>query len=218
MPGSDEILQGLTLISNQFAWLAIIWHLFFYFLIAALFLNWKPGNQLLATFLGFPLISVSILAWFTGNPFNGLLFAIFGILLVVYGLRTNDNPVTTVHSWNTAFGIVVIVFSLIYPHFLETDNYFNYLYMAPVGLIPCPTLSVAIGFAILYNGFQSRKWTWVLIIPGLIYGTIGVFRLEVYLDMVLLIASIVLIVVNFQVRKNATSHREAIRHREKSPA
>lgn len=218
MPTSDEILEGLTLISNQFAWLAIIWHLIFYFLIAALILNWKPGNRLLASFLGVPLVSVSILAWITGNPFNGLLFAIFGILLVVSGLRTTDSPVTTAHSWTTVFGVVVIIFGLGYPHFLETENYFNYLYMAPAGLIPCPTLSVAIGFAILYNGFQSRKWTWFLIIPGLIYGSIGVFLLEVYLDMVLLIASMVLVVVNFQVPKTTASHMDTARYREKSAA
>lgn len=218
MPSSEDILQGLMLITNQFVWLAIIWHLFFYILIAALILNWKPRNRLMAALLGFPLVSVSLLAWITGNPFNGLLFAIFGILLVVSGIRSNDDPIRTGHSWTTVFGIVVIMFGLIYPHFLETDNYFKYLYMAPVGLVPCPTLSVAIGFAILYNGFQSRKWTWFLIIPGLIYGTIGVFRLGVYLDMVLLLASIVLIVVIFQASGNRGSQMNEATYREKSPA
>jgi hypothetical protein len=218
MPTYEEIIEGLMFISNHFAWLGILWHLAFYLLIAALFLNWKPSNKFFATFLALPLFSVSLLAWITGNPFNGLVFALFGILLVVSGSRITDAPISTGHSWSTVFGVVVIIFGLVYPHFLETDNYFHYLYMAPTGLIPCPTLSTAIGFTILYNGFQSRKWAWFLIFPGLAYGIIGVFLLEVYLDMVLLISSIVLIVVVFQVQKNTSKYTDASLYRGKSPA
>ncbi|MBR9997694.1 MAG: hypothetical protein KFF73_01925 [Cyclobacteriaceae bacterium] len=205
MPTSEEILQGLADISNNFTWIAVVWHVLFYFLIAALILKWKPSNRLLSFLLGFPLVSVSLLGWISGNPFNGFIFAICGVLLVVYGMKNQDSPISTGHSWSTVLGTVVILFGLIYPHFLETDNYFDYLYKAPVGLIPCPTLSAVIGFSILYQGFQSRVWPWFLIIPGLIYAVIGVFRLAVYLDMVLLVATVSLIIVTFQVPKVQSS-------------
>jgi hypothetical protein len=198
MPTSEEILLGLSRITNTFTWMAILWHIFFYLLIAALILNWKPTQRFFSSLLGLPLISVSIFAWITGNPFNGFIFALFGILLIVFGLKNEEDPIIPHHTWSTVFGIIIIIFGLLYPHFLDTDNYFEYLYSAPTGLIPCPTLSIVIGFAILYNGFQSRRWTWILVIPGLLYGIIGAFRLQVYLDMVLLLATIVLTFIAFQ--------------------
>jgi hypothetical protein len=133
----------------------------------------------------------------------------------IYQSENNNNdsesPVATRHTWSNVFGIIIIIFGLIYPHFLETDNYFIYLYLAPTGLIPCPTLSTVIGFAILYNGFESRIWSWFLMIPGLLYGIIGAFRLEVYLDVVLLLASIVLVTIALQIPK---IHPESVRQNE----
>jgi len=201
MPTSEEILQGLIHISNAYKGMAILWHLIFYLLIAALILNWKPSRSFLSSFLGIPLLSVSLFAWITGNPFNGTIFALSGIILIFWGLKNSGNPVETNRTWSIVFGTVMIIFGLLYPHFLDTDNYFDYLYAAPAGLIPCPTLSTLIGFAILYNGFHSRRWSWLLVVIGLLYGIIGTFRLQVYLDMVLLISSIILIIIIFQIPK-----------------
>ena len=36
------------------------------------------------------------------------------------------------------------------------------LYASPVGLVPCPTLAVAIGFALLGNGLGPRVWSLTL--------------------------------------------------------
>jgi hypothetical protein len=200
MPSSEEILHGLFLIVNTYTWVAVVWHILFYFLIAALLLKWKPSNRNLSVLLSLPLLSVSLFAWITGNPFNGSLFLIFGILLIIQGVRNPDVSVETGPTWSTVLAVLFILFGLIYPHFLNTDNYFVYLYAAPMGMVPCPTLSFVIGFAILYNGFHSRIWTWILVIPGLIYGLIGTFRLQVYLDMVLLLAAVILIIKTFQRR------------------
>ncbi len=201
MPTSEEIIQGLFVIANTYIWMAIIWHILFYFLIAALLLNWKPSNPHLSFLLALPLMSVSFFAWITGNPFNGFLFFLFGILLIVLGMRNPGIPIGTNHTWSTVLGSIIIIFGLLYPHFLDTDNYFLYLYAAPTGLIPCPTLSVLIGFTIMYSGFHSRTWSLILAFSGLIYGMIGTFLLQVYLDMVLLMAALILIIMTFQLPK-----------------
>jgi len=201
MPSPEEILQGLFMIANKYTWAAVVWHSLFYFLIASLILKWKPSNRVLSVLLTLPMLTVSLFAWITGNPFNGSLFLIFGILLIILGSRNPDISIETGHTWSTVLGVIIIIFGLLYPHFLDTENHFMYLYAAPTGLVPCPTLSIVIGFAILYRGFQSRTWSWILAIPGLIYGLIGTFRLQVYLDMVLLLATVILIVIAFQVPK-----------------
>jgi hypothetical protein len=201
MPDAEEIIQGLFMITNAYTWAAIAWHAFIYLLIAALILKWKPSNRTLSVLLTLPLLTVSIFAWITGNPFNGSLFLVFAILLIILGLGNPESVVATGHTWSTVMGILILIFGLLYPHFLDTENYFTYLYAAPTGLIPCPTLSVIIGFAILFKGFQSRAWAWVLVIPGLIYGLIGTFRLQVFLDMVLLLATVILILTTFRLPK-----------------
>lgn len=65
-----------------------------------------------------------------------------------------------------------------------------YLFAAPTGLIPCPTLSVVMGFAIIYRAFNSYAWSITLLVAGLFYGIFGIFKLHVWLDIGLLLGSI----------------------------
>ncbi|MFO7670922.1 MAG: hypothetical protein R6W31_14800 [Bacteroidales bacterium] len=83
-------------------------------------------------------------------------------------------------------GILMIVFGLIYPHFITSDSFVKYLYASTAGIIPCPTLSIIIGFLLLYNGFGSQAITLTLVIFGLFYGIFGVLKLAVYLDIFLI--------------------------------
>ena len=71
MPKTEEIINGLQSIVNDYSTFAIIWHAVFYFLLAGLIAKWQPSNKLLCL----PLISVSVFAWLSGNPFNGILFS-----------------------------------------------------------------------------------------------------------------------------------------------
>ncbi len=96
----------------------------------------------------------------------------------------------------------MIIFGLVYPHFLNTDSFFKYLYASPAGLIPCPTLSLLIGFALLYNGFGSQSITITLIAFGLFYGIFGVLKLTVYLDLFLLFGTVTLLIKYFLIMKS----------------
>jgi hypothetical protein len=94
-------------------------------------------------------------------------------------------------------GILMIVFGLVYPHFISSDSFIKYFYASPVGLIPCPTLSILIGFLLVYNGFGSHSLTFTFIVFGLFYGIFGVLKLAVYLDIFLVFGTIALIVKYF---------------------
>jgi hypothetical protein len=87
----------------------------------------------------------------------------------------------------------MIIFGLIYPHFIKANSIVEYLYASPAGLIPCPTLSILIGFALVFNGFESRPISLTLIIFGLFYGIFGVFKLKVYIDVMLIFGTVVFI-------------------------
>jgi hypothetical protein len=94
-----------------------------------------------------------------------------------------------------AAGLAFTVFGWTYPHFLETDSWTSYLYAAPFGLLPCPTLSSVIGMTLLFENLRSRVWSTALVVAGLVYGAVGVFQLGVALDWGLLFASALLAAV-----------------------
>jgi hypothetical protein len=89
-------------------------------------------------------------------------------------------------------GIIMIAFGWVYPHFLEGALPLKYLYASPLGLIPCPTLSLVTGFVLLFKGFSSRRWMLILTIMGFYYGLTGMFNLKVYLDAGLVTGALVL--------------------------
>ena len=90
----------------------------------------------------------------------------------------------------------------VYPHFFGISyplpwvfGPLAYLYAAPTGLIPCPTLSLVIGFALLGGGLGSRAWSISLAAVGLFYGLFGVMRLRVYWDIPLIFGAAALLAV-----------------------
>jgi hypothetical protein len=202
MPDKDQILVSLQSIANQFTPVAILWHVVMFIFIALLLFRVFPPNRLTGILLSLPLISVAVLAWVSGNPFNGSVFALLAILVLVFGLRAPAGPVEISRLPFLIAGIAMVVFGLVYPHFLENGSLVRYLVAAPTGLIPCPTLSVVIGFALIFSGLNSQALTLTLIVAGLFYGLFGAFRLGVTLDIFLLLGTGTLLVQYFVMLKN----------------
>jgi hypothetical protein len=62
-------------------------------------------------------------------------------------------------------------------------------------------LSLVVGFALLANGFLSLAWTWTLVVIGLFYGLFGAFRLGVYMDLFLLVGTLLLAAQSFSSKR-----------------
>lgn len=193
MPTSEEILAGLSRISNDWALLAIGWHVYFGTLVATLISGLRLSRRLAGALLAIPLLSVSALAWTDGNPFNGTVFGVVALILGAVSLRLSPEPTRWGGSWPLIAGAVLFAFGWVYPHFLEAGTDWAYLYAAPTGLVPCPTLSVVIGLSLMLNGLDSRTWAFVLGAVGLAYGATGALRLGVLIDGVLLIGALALL-------------------------
>lgn len=189
MPSPDALLTALTAIANDWRWLAIAWHLLFGALFLALLGGWRPQGRLLGHVLVAPVLSVSLVAWLSGNPFNGTMFALLAAALLWSVERFDNTAVTFVRSAWVAAGIGSILFGWIYPHFVRAESWVTYPYASPFGILPCPTLTVAIGLTLILRHVSSTSWQMALVIAGLFYGVIGVFRLGVALDWGLLVAS-----------------------------
>jgi hypothetical protein len=190
--------------------LAIFWHLYLGAFVIGLVLGWRPSKRIYGILLSIPLFSVSGLAWSSMNPFNGALFAIVGLILLVLALRMPDEQIQVGPTWAVAAGMFMFLFGWVYPHFLDTTSFITYLYAAPTGLIPCPTLSILIGFGLLVEGLDSRPWSLVLGGTGIFYALFGALRLGVAIDLVLLVGALLLILVALigkaEVQRSALAH------------
>ncbi len=201
MPETTEILVGLHSIANDYYIAAICWHIAFYLLIGLMFTKWKPTNKIFGFLLCLPLLSVAVVAWSSGNPFNGFLFSILTILIFIFVLKIGPGQLSAAETPFLIIGIIMVVFGLLYPHFIDTDSFISYMFVSPAGLIPCPTLSIIIGFALIFNGFGSRSMSFILVGFGLFYGFFGVLKLAVYLDL-FLVLGVISLFIKLSVVKN----------------
>ena len=195
MPTAEQILLGLKEVANNWRPLAIFWHVYFAALVMILTSGIRPARRTAGLLLGLPLLSVSIAAWTVSNPFNGVVYAIIGVLVIYLSTRLPRENVRLAPLPIMIPGIILFLFGWVYPHFLETTSFFPYLYSAPTGLIPCPTLSIVIGLFLILDCLGSRALSLILGLSGLFYGLIGAFRLRVSIDGVLLLGAVITLVL-----------------------
>jgi hypothetical protein len=198
MPSAETILAQLRTIAAEWKPLAILFHVYFGILAAALIAGVRPSRRSAGRLLALPFVSVSAVAWFEGNPFNGAVFAVLWIALLVIAGRLSTDRIRLAPPALRVPGIALFLFGWAYPHFLPEEPVWAYLYRAPTGLIPCPTLAIVIGLALVADGLRSRAFGLALGLAGLLYGAIGVFRLGVTIDAALLAGAVLMLAVAFR--------------------
>lgn len=191
MPTASQIIESVDAISNDFKSLAFAWHLAAAGVFVFVAAGWIPGVRAIGRLLSLPFISVSALAWYTGNPFNGLMFAMLSSVLFAIASSLPREPAIAGTLLEVMIGTLLAITGWMYPHFLRADSALQYFYESPFGLIPCPTLSLAAGVTLAAGGL-SRSWSLCLAFMLTLYGIAGVTMLKVPLDAVLLIGAVAL--------------------------
>lgn len=196
MPAPEEILRSLAILANRARWLAVGWHAVVVVGAFALIVGWRPRQRDAALLLVTPLFSVSALAVLYASPFDAVLFAALSIWLAGVAMRSvAAAPVVVGPWWARTAGVCLIVFGCVYPHSfaIVEPSVVTQLFTAPMGIIPCPTLSLVIGWTLTAGGFDSRSWTIGLGTAGLFYGLFGAFVLGVGADLVLVVGALTLL-------------------------
>lgn len=187
---SNAILQGLTTIADEWRVLAVFWHAGAVLLFVVLALRCGT-RQLVAQALTLPIFSVAALAWWSGNPFNGAVFGVTAVALLLVATRLPDAALTFARRSQVAGGAALCAYAWVYPHFLD-GPWWDYLYQSPLGLIPCPTLLLVVGISLITESFQSTVWGLVVASISMAYGMTGVFVLGVGIDWILVVGAGVL--------------------------
>jgi len=188
MPTAEQILQGLTAVANDWMLVAVAWHLVIGAALVAVLVGWRPAPRLAASLITTLPASAAIVAIAAGNPFNGIVLAATALALALLTRAPASSPPA---SWVRWAGVAMIAYGWFYPHFLEGDVV-AYAYAAPVGLVPCPTLAMAMGLALAGN-VGERRWRRVLAGVAAFYAMFGMLRLGVLLDAGLLVGAIALV-------------------------
>lgn len=192
MPDAAVILAGLYQTANEWRFLAVFWHAYFAVLGIILLCDIRLPHRITGVLLTLPLFSVGLLAWNAENPFNATVFILVGFILIVLSTRPGKD-IRPAPFWMQTGGMVMFVHGWIYPHFIEADSLATFLYAAPTGLIPCPTISIMTGLALIQRRPWSGAWSSVLAITGIFYGLFGAVYLDVALDWMLFAGALILL-------------------------
>jgi hypothetical protein len=171
--------------------------------VVALLLGWRPSRRQALVLLALLAASVGAAAWAHDSPFNGVAFALLAAGNLASGLLEPASPLHLAVPWARAAGAMSVAFGAVYPHFLGPAG-FAYVHSAPLGVVPCPTLAVLSGIALLAAGMsppppaaRRRAWPTAVAAWGLFYGAFGAFRLRVGIDALLIASSLALAVVTW---------------------
>lgn len=190
----------------------MLWHAIVWIAIAAFFSDWRPSKRAAGMMLAAPVASAGIFGFVYENPFNGFILTAAAIALLAAGARPGAPVPPTARRWEFFTGVVLVAFGWLYPHFLEGQSPIVYLYAAPLGLIPCPTLSLVIGFALIAGGLRHEAESLLLAALGIFYGFVGVLWLGVWIDLVLLLgaSALVVSVVAHRLQRGGRPHRHPL--------
>ena len=206
MPSPELILSGLTALATEWRGLAIAWHMYFAALLLAALARRLP-RRVLGALLVIPVLSVGALAWSVGNWFNGAVFGVLAVLLAGSARRMSIRTARPASLSVAVPGALLLAFGFGYPHFLEAKSWLPYAYSAPLGVLPCPTLSALLGVTLIFGLFRQGAWALILGVAALLYGAIGTFRLGVGIDVVLIAGSAVLVVVAISAGRSVRAHQ-----------
>jgi hypothetical protein len=208
MPSPEEILSGLTSIANEWRAVAVLWHVYVAAMLMALAMRRNLSVRVFATLLALPLLSVGALAWTSHNPFNAAACAALAVALLAIAHDLPDERVPIGPPLSVLAGVALVAFGWIYPHFLETTHWREYLIAAPLGLLPCPTLSAIAGLTLI-AGHHSRAWSLTLAAATFFYAVVGVFRLGVLIDIALFASTAILVITATAVPSRTPRHLPA---------
>lgn len=192
MPSSAGIQELLAATTRELAPLALAWHLALAAIAVAYLRGWRPAPHRCAPLLAVPVLSVSIVAFAFGNMLDGASFAALAIILVVTGLRAPGVHLERGPAWSRWLGCALILFGMWYPHLVE-GAWYRVLAVAPLGVVPCPTLALVAGVTLVADGFGSRAIPAVIALWAGFYARLGIFNQGALVDIGLLVAMLGLI-------------------------
>ena len=157
----------------------------------------KFRNQIFFIFVLYLSLSATVIsAIFLIIP-NIILFGLVSTLLVL-AFRQNKLKFTfkNLNLLDIIFGLIGIIFGFWYLHWVEDPVWLNALLYSPLGGVNCPTLVMISGFICFTKKPRLNVLEITLGALTLYFGFFGIFRLQAYVDITLVLCGGYLLVRN----------------------
>ena len=187
----DAILAAQSVITNEWQSVATAWHVLFAVVVVLIVSRTIP-RAAAASVLAVAALSVAALAAWSGNPFNAGVFLAAGIIMLRFAATMRAAAMAFGTRLDVVAGVLLVAFGAVYPHFLAASSWTAYLYQAPLGVIPCPTIAAIAGVTLIAGGLGSPAWSRVVGTLAAFYGVVGVLVLGVMIDVVLIAGAVML--------------------------
>ncbi len=212
MPEAAKILENLQAIVDQGRVLSPVVRLCLVALVVLFFRKRRLYATWIATFVAFAAVATSLMAVGFVKYINLADFAPLFVLGLLWGREALTFPPNPKNSKIRLLAAAPFVLAaLFYPHFVK--GFSGALLLAPLGVVPCPTLILA-NAAVIASGRTYSLYTviptWLL---GAWFGLIGVFYLGVNVDFILLAAVPVSVSAFLLARPEKTKRRGRLRRR-----
>jgi hypothetical protein len=206
MPSPDRILEQLELATREWGAVAAGWHALLALALVLLACGIAPTRRAAALLLSLPIASAAAIAAVVGNPFNVIVLAAMALSIAALGPFLPAGTVPRADGVSIALGLVMIGFAGLYPHFVGGSR-LERLLEPPLGVIPCPTIALVVGFALLFGALGSRAFRAIVAAAGLFYGLFGSLRLGVSIDWLLVAGASALVFLPIPRRLPITGSR-----------
>ncbi|MBP2643796.1 MAG: hypothetical protein H6Q67_1683 [Firmicutes bacterium] len=183
-----SILNYLETISNQNLWLNSLMHLLVIIAIFVIFFGGKRNCQqrIVDGVIFLLFTSVTINALIYGNVFHLVTFTILTVTAFIELFKKKNKFDALSHNVRFIVAIIFIGIGFWYPEFVKTTPV-ALLLLSPAGIVPCPTLLITLGLLTLaYPKVNIPQYT-ITALVGACYGLVGVFKLQVSLDIALIL-------------------------------
>ncbi len=155
----------------------------------------KIRNSMFSLFIAFLSLSAAIISAKYMIVPNIIIFVMFLTLIIhAYLTKKLNFDLKNIAPINLLFGFIGLLFGFWYLHWVQSPVWLNALLYSPLGVLNCPTMVTICGFLCLTKGPRSYMLEVSVALVTLYTGFFGVFRLGVYVDVVLIICALFLIV------------------------
>ncbi len=193
MPSADDILAGLRRAADGAYVLGVIWHVVIALAVVWLValrpsdIAWRSRPRIAGFVVALPVVSASAVAFAFQDPFNGFGLGVVAVAVAALAWPAPERPAPPrlPPRWATLTGAALLVYAWLYPHFVGAHGPLADLFAAPVGVVPCPSLALAAGAALVLDLAATpggRGSAGVLAVAALAWGLFGALRLGVELD------------------------------------
>ncbi|NHJ48307.1 MAG: hypothetical protein FK733_11025 [Asgard group archaeon] len=193
----EQITTMLTTIASDLQYYFLATHVIMLLSIISGLVIKKFRSQIFIGFAIFLALSATIVSCIYAVIPNIFMFGLILSLLILFSVQKKlDLSFQNLNAFDIIFGVAGLLFGFWYLHWVNDPMWLNALLYSPLGGVNCPTL---VSLTAVFCFSKKQRFNVLELTIGTFttyFGFFGIFRLQAYVDIALVLCGIYLIVRN----------------------